>query len=126
MTLTIELTPEEEARLAAAAENEQLEPAAFIRKWVNRLPAQPLLHSAPSQQAFDALLAQYHSLLDKKFTQGLTGDEAGNLSRLADEISALELADPVTQDSETLAQADHAHKVATLDQVIQLLRSVTP
>jgi hypothetical protein len=35
MTLTIDLTPEEEARLNAAADSESLEPAALIREWIN-------------------------------------------------------------------------------------------
>ena len=77
MTLTIELTPEEEARLAAAAQIERLEPAAYIRKLINGLPSPMRMDIAPSQ-GFG-----------------------------------------------TCEMSDHTHKVATLDQVIQLLRSVT-
>jgi hypothetical protein len=39
MTLTIELTPEQESRLLAAADLEHTEPHALIRKWVDHLPA---------------------------------------------------------------------------------------
>jgi hypothetical protein len=44
MTLTIDLTPEQESRLLAAADLEHTKPQALIQKWVDHLPAaQPLI-----------------------------------------------------------------------------------
>lgn len=40
MTLTIELTPEQEARLRAEAERTGKAPAAVVTEWVNALPAE--------------------------------------------------------------------------------------
>ena len=39
MTLTIDLTPDQETRLLAAADLAQTEPQALIQKWVDHLPA---------------------------------------------------------------------------------------
>jgi hypothetical protein len=131
MTLTIELTPEEEARLAAAARRVLLAPEALIRKWVDALP--PLPPSTPKGPATQntrvdsaAILEEYHALLDKKFTVGLTEAENRHLTLLADEIGSLDMADPITHSADISTQASHDRKIAALDQVIQLLRSAAP
>ena len=57
MTLTIELTPEQEARLAEVAREEGLEPTALAQKFVaDRLPTLPAI---PEQDPTLALFAQW-------------------------------------------------------------------
>ena len=65
MTLTIEFTPEQEARLLAAAHEQQLEPEEFIQQWVEHLPLLPVanptvIHSVdPENDASIALLQSW-------------------------------------------------------------------
>lgn len=131
MTLTIELTPEEEARLTAAAQSVLLAPEALIRRWVDALPPLPpaaLKDSTVQNTPKDSVsvLREYHTLLDKKFTAGLTEAENRYLTLLAGEIDALDMTDPITRSADASAQANHDRKIAALDQVIQLLRSAAP
>jgi hypothetical protein len=61
MTLTIELTPEEEARLTAAARSVLLAPEALIRRWVGNLPLIPSSDmTIPVTQSGDASAEANH------------------------------------------------------------------
>lgn len=54
MTFTINLTPAEEERLAAAARREGIAPDALLKQLVNRLPFSPAAHPLEQKDAAGA------------------------------------------------------------------------
>jgi hypothetical protein len=73
MTLTIELTPSEEALLAAAAQQEGVDPAELVRKLViERLP--PLAERGLDEDPTLALFAQWEQE-DAAMTPGEVAEE---------------------------------------------------
>ena len=82
MTLKVELTPSEEARLAAVAREEGVSPAEFARKLLTeRLP--PAAVNGPEEDPTLALFRQWGEEDARR-----TPDEADNENRLWEEFEA--------------------------------------
>jgi len=70
------------------------------------------------------LLKAYNSLLDKKFSSGLTADEEAELAKLNGQLDEAELATPLVQSTLTTAEQQHKQWMRTLDEVITKLRGL--
>ena len=84
MTLTIELTPEQESRLLAAALEQHLEPQELIQQWVEHLPSLPtvnrgVIHSVDPEN--DASIALLQSWLAEDAT-----DDAEEIQKAEDDL----------------------------------------
>ncbi len=68
MTLTIDLSPEQESRLRRAGEIQQTDPETLIRKWVDCLPdAQRAVLDGPSGIRF-GMFPQLRALSEEDFS----------------------------------------------------------
>jgi hypothetical protein len=82
-------------------------------------PAPPLAYELPAE-----LLAAYHRLLDKKFSEGLTPDEEAELDRVGRELDEADMATPLEQAIDARARREHARRMAVLDNIIAQLKSL--
>ena len=71
------------------------------------------------------LLQAYNSLLDKKFSSGLTADEEAELAKLDGQLDEAELATPLVQSTLTTSEQQHKQWMRTLDEVITKLRELS-
>ena len=70
------------------------------------------------------LLDAYHSLLNKKFSYGLTPDEEAELVRIDQQLDNAELATPLVQSTLTKTAHKHEQWMRTLNEVISKLRDL--
>ena len=82
-------------------------------------PVPPLAYELPPD-----LLAAYHRLLDKKFSEGLTSDEEAELERVGQELDEADMATPLEQAIDARARREHARRMAILDNIIAQLKSL--
>lgn len=80
--------------------------------------------SALSYELPADLLETYYSLLNKKFSNGLTPDEKAELARLDQQLDEAELATPLVQSALTKAAQKHERWMCTLNEVISKLREL--
>jgi hypothetical protein len=70
------------------------------------------------------LLQQYHTLLDQKFSSGLTADQETELERVGALLDAADSTTPLEQDAAAQAQKAHQTRMSILDNVIAQLKSL--
>jgi len=78
--------------------------------------------SLESYELPDDLLETYHSLLNKKFSSGLTPEEESELARLDQQLDEAELTTPLVQSIMTKSRNQHEKWIRTLNEVITKLR----
>lgn len=94
-------------------------PMAEYRRW----------HPPEGENAFSYelpadLLAAYHTLLDKKFSSGLTPPEENELTQLSQQLDDVEAAQPLVQSIWSRAAAQDKKWMQTLEEVITKLREL--
>ncbi len=115
MTLSIDLTPTEERRLAAVAHREGLAPTEVARKLLTaNLP--PIM----GRERETRLVEEYHSLLDREEDGSLSAAQAARLHQVEAELDFLEAQNPVEQDADRRL-GETSDK---LDEILALLRSL--
>lgn len=134
MTLTIDLTPAEEANLTAAARQEGLDPAALLKRLMAQL-APTKAADAPTFSELDLrephrrradrererrLVEEYHALVDREEHGGLSDAQQVRLRQVEAELDGLEDQDPVAQAADRRLQ-ETSDK---LDEILALLRSL--
>jgi hypothetical protein len=72
-------------------------------------PVSPFAYDLPAD-----VLAAYHRLVSKKFTEGLTPEEEAEMERLGAELDAADAATPLEQ----AAWKEHERRMAMLDELI--------
>jgi prevent-host-death family protein len=70
------------------------------------------------------LLAEYHRLLDKKFSEGLTPAEEAELERVGKELDEADMNTPLGQAILTQAQEQHEQWMRRMDKVMETLRTL--
>jgi hypothetical protein len=124
MTLTIELTPTEEARLdAVAAQKGWNRTEAAYRVLTENLPSMvALTPSAPTQNYVHQtrLVEEYHALLDQEDRGALSAAQIIRLRQVQEELDRLEDQDPIEQAADRRLQ-ETGDK---LDEILALLRSL--
>jgi hypothetical protein len=80
--------------------------------------------STLSYELPDDLLEAYHSLLNKKFSSGLTPEEEAELARLDQQLDEAELTTPLVQSIMTKSRYQHEKWMRTLNEVITKLREL--
>jgi prevent-host-death family protein len=70
------------------------------------------------------LLAAYHRLLDKKFSEGLTPDEETELARVDRELGEADMATPLEQSIDARARREHERRMTILNDIIEQLKSL--
>ena len=94
-------------------------PMAEYRRW----------HPPEGENAFSYelpadLLAAYHTLLDKKFSSGLTPQEENELTQLSQQFDDVEAAQPLVQSIWSRSAAQDKKWMQTLEEVITKLREL--
>ena len=121
MTLTIDLTPAEEKRLAAVARREGLDPTEAARKVLTaNLPPVTNLPPAADRERERQLLAERDALLDAEDAGTLSDAQAARLRGVEAELDRLEDQDPVEQEADRRQARTGDH----LDEILALLRSL--
>ena len=106
----LRLHPETKKTEVKPHEEEKLETTEVLSTLSYELPAE--------------LLKAYNSLLDKKFSSGLTAEEEAELAKLDGQLDEAELATPLVQSTLTTATHQHKQWMRTLDEVITKLREL--
>jgi len=121
MTLTIDLTPTEEVRLAAVAVREGLDPAEAAHKVLTaNLPPVPDRRLDTGWEQERRLLEERDALLDREDAGMLSDAQATRLRAVEAQLDQLEDQDPVEQEADRrLAQTGDK-----LDEILALLRSL--
>lgn len=124
MTLTIDLTPAEGARLdAVAAQKGWNRTEAARRVLTANLPpmaASALPLPAPDRARETRLVEEYHTLRDQEDDGMLSGTQAARLRQVEAELDLLEDQDPIEQEADRRLQ-ETGDK---LDEILALLRSL--
>lgn len=135
MTVTLDLTPTEEANLTATARQAGLEPTALLKRLVAQMAPSDALADAPpffamalrEKQQLSAnreretrLVKEYHALIDSE-DEGTSSDaQSTRLRQVEAELDSLETQDPVEQAADARLQ-ETGDK---LDEILSLLRSL--
>ncbi len=86
------------------------------------------LHPDENAAAYELpvhLLEAYHSLLDKKFSMGLTPEEEVELTQLDEQLNEAEAAQPLIQSMQKRSAARDENWMQRFEEVMAKLRSLT-
>lgn len=82
-------------------------------------PPAPLAYELPAD-----LLAEYHRLLDKKFSKGLTPEEEAEFERVGRELDKADMETPLERAADAKARREHKRRMAVLNDIIAKLKSL--
>ncbi len=135
MTVTLDLTPTEEANLTATARQAGLEPTALLKRLVAQMAPSDALAAAPpffamalrEKQQLSAnrdretrLVEEYHALLDCEDNGELSDAQGARLRQVEAELDSLEAQDPAERAADRRLQ-ETGDK---LDEILSLLQSL--
>lgn len=112
MTLTIDLTPSEEARLVGVAQQEGLGLPALAHKIVTAYPAPPALE--------EDLNAESHDLVDLDLGGQLTETQAARLRWVEQKLDEADAQDPLEQEMDRRVRETGSQ----LDAILALLKKL--